>query len=361
MKLFSTAFAVLALLAAGANGSPMMRQEVEAGGPCNLTGTYKAGTDISSCSSVTVGPLTVPAGVTLDLSRTKNGATITFTGTTTFGTAKWDGPLVRVSGNSLTVQGSGTLDGQGSWYWKQGTSITRPVFFKLQNVVRSTVSGFTLKNSPFRTFSIVTSRDTTISGLTLDSSSGNGIAKNTDGFGLTKNDHVTISGNKIFNQDDCLAMQSSTNTFFRNNYCSGSHGISIGSLGGNAVDQSTTVTGLTVEGNTIVNSDNGLRIKTVIGLKGLVSNVKYINNKLENVENAIAIHSDYSRSKGAYSGAPTSLVTITDITVDGLTGSAQNIYDIVVNPKVVSNWKFSGISVSGAKGVCKGQPSGITC
>ncbi|OWY98164.1 Polygalacturonase [Phytophthora megakarya] len=360
MKIFSTTLAVLALLAAAANGSPMMRQEADAGS-CNLTGTYKAGTDISSCSTVTVGSLTVPAGVTLDLSNTQRGATIVFTGTTTFGTAKWDGPLVRVSGTDLTVKGSGTLDGQGSWYWKQGTSITRPVFFKLQNVVDSTVSGFTLKNSPFRTFSVVTCRETTVSGLTLDSSSGNGIAKNTDGFGLTKNDHVTITGNKIYNQDDCLAMQSSTNTFFTNNYCSGSHGISIGSLGGNAVDQSTTVTGLTVQGNTIANSDNGLRIKTVIGLKGLISNVKYLNNKLENVENAIAIHSDYSRSMGAYSGAPTSLVTITDITVEGLTGSAQNIYDIVVNPKVVSNWKFSGITTSGAKGVCKGQPSGIMC
>ncbi|GMF30465.1 unnamed protein product [Phytophthora lilii] len=351
MKLFPTVFAALVIFSTAVNGSTMLRQEADASGSCNITGTYKAGTDISSCSTITVGSLTVPAGVTLDLSKAKTGATIIFTGTTT----------VRVSGTSLTVKGSGTLDGQGAWYWKQGTSITRPVFFKLQNVIDSTVSGFTLRNSPFRTFSLVTCRETALSGLTLDSSAGNGLAKNTDGFGLTKNDHVTITGNKIYNQDDCLAMQSSTNTLFTNNYCSGSHGISIGSLGGIAVDQSTTVTGLTVQDNIVANSDNGLRIKTVIGLKGLVSNVKYINNKLENVENAIAIHSDYSRSKGAYSGAPTSLVTITDITVDGLTGSAGNIYDIVVNPKVVSNWKFSGITVSGTKGICMGQPSGIAC
>ncbi|KAF4041685.1 Glycosyl hydrolases family 28 [Phytophthora infestans] len=87
-------------------------------------------------------------------------------------------------------------------YWKQGQSITRPVFFRLQNVVGSTLSGFTLKNSPFRTFSIVTSKQTTLSGLTLDSSAGNGLAKSTDGFDLTKNDHITITGNKIYNQDD---------------------------------------------------------------------------------------------------------------------------------------------------------------
>lgn len=96
MKLISAAFATFALIAATVNGSPMVRQEAE-GNPaqqqqksssstCSLTGTYKKGTDISSCNTVTIGNLNVPAGVTLDLSRAKNGATIQFTGTTTFGT-----------------------------------------------------------------------------------------------------------------------------------------------------------------------------------------------------------------------------------------------------------------------------------
>ncbi|ETL86242.1 hypothetical protein L917_14316, partial [Phytophthora nicotianae] len=85
MKFLSTAFAVFALLAASANASPMLRMETEgktktgqqqvqqqqqsstSSSGCNLTGTYKKGTDISSCSSVTIGSLTVPAGVTLDL------------------------------------------------------------------------------------------------------------------------------------------------------------------------------------------------------------------------------------------------------------------------------------------------------
>ncbi|KAE8959367.1 hypothetical protein PR002_g30564, partial [Phytophthora rubi] len=165
-------------------------------------------------SSVTIGSLTVPAGVTLNLAKTKSGATIEFTGTTTFGTQKWAGPLVLLSGSDLTVKGSGTLDGQGDWYWKQGTSISRPVFFRLRAVTSSTLSGFTLKNSPFRTFSVLNSQKTTISGLTLDSRAGDGMAKNTDGFDLSRNDGVTITGNKIYNQDDCLAMQSSTNTVF---------------------------------------------------------------------------------------------------------------------------------------------------
>ncbi|GAB9477809.1 Polygalacturonase, partial [Globisporangium polare] len=265
-------------------------------------------TDISSCSAVVISSLTVPAGVTLDLTKAKSGATITFQGTTTFGTKAWAGPLVLLTGTSLKVSGTGVLDGQGAWYWKQGTGITRPVFFRLNHVESSTLSGFTLKNSPFRTFSILRSTDTTLSSLTLDSSAGDGLAKNTDGFDLSYNTGVTISNNVIKNQDDCLAMQSSTNTVFSGNSCTGGHGISIGSLGGDAVDDSDTVSGLVVKNNKIINSDNGLRIKTIVALKGLVTGVTYTDNVLTNVKNAIVLHSDYSKSKGGYTGSPTSAV-----------------------------------------------------
>ncbi|KAE8897451.1 hypothetical protein PF001_g29690 [Phytophthora fragariae] len=333
MKLFSTALAALALIAATVSGSPMMRQEQEAS-TCALSGTYKSGTDISSCSTLTIGTLSVPAGVTLDLSKAKTGASIKISGTVTFGQKKWAGPLVLLGGSDLTVSGSGTLDDQGAWYWKQGTSISRPVFFRLHGVTSSTLSGFKIKNSPF---SILNSEKTTISGLTLDSSAGDGTAKNTDGFDLSKNDGVTITGNKIYNQDDCLAMQSSTNTVFSNNYCSGGHGISIGSLGGDSVSSADTVSGLTVKGNTIVNSVNGIRIKTIVDLKA-------------------------SKSKGGYTGKATSAVAIKGVAISGLSGTATNLYDIVANSQVVANWKFSGITVKASKtGTCSGQPSTVKC
>ncbi|KAG7398551.1 Polygalacturonase 1 [Phytophthora boehmeriae] len=359
MKFFSPVVALAAFAAAAVYGSPMMRQEEEASS-CTLSGTYTSGTDVSSCSTVTINSLTVPAGVTLDLSDLKSGASVVFSGTTTFGEKKWSGPLVLLTGTNLKVSGSGTLDGQGSWYWKQGTSITRPVFFRMNKVVSSTVKGFKIKNSPYRTFSILNSKSTTISGLTLDSSAGDSTAKNTDGFDLSGNDGVTITGNIIYNQDDCLAMQSSTNTVFSSNTCSGGHGISIGSIGGSSVSSSDTVTGLTVKNNKIVNSVNGIRIKTIIDLYGKVSDITYTGNTLSNVKNAIVIHSDYSKSKGGYTGSPTSKVTIADITISGLSGTATNLYDIVANSKVVSDWKFSGITVSASKtGSCSGQPSGI--
>jgi polygalacturonase len=75
----------------------------------------------------------------------------------------------------------------------------------------------------------------------------------------------------------------------------------------------------------------------------------------------IVIHSDYRKQEGGYTGDASSLVHISDITVSGLSGTADNMYDILVNPKVVSGWTFSGISVKGDAGSCSGEPSDITC
>ncbi|EGZ15264.1 polygalacturonase [Phytophthora sojae] len=359
MKIFTHSFTVLALLVAATNGLDLVTQNdvtqesqasqvgqanpVQQSGAsqaadsspkqsghvqedsCTLTGNYIQGTNVSHCETIVIDSLSVPAGVTLDL------------------TNLWGGPLLKLKGTSLSVTGPGTLDGQGVWYWPQGQKVTKPVFFKLNRVSNSTLSGFTIKNSPFRTFSIGNSNYTTLTRLTLNSTAGNGVAKNTDGFDLSRNDHITITGNKIFNQDDCLAMQCSTNTLFSRNYCSGGHGISIGSLGGDKVDDSDTVTGLLVKDNTIVNSDNGIRIKTITGLTGLVKDIAYLNNKVVNVENAIGLQQNQGRTQG-------------------LSGSAMSLYDIVANPDAVSNWSFTKIVVNATnRGNCTGEPITVKC
>ncbi|KAL3659336.1 hypothetical protein V7S43_015607 [Phytophthora oleae] len=91
MKFFAPVLAAAALVLAAVSGTPMLRQEAEAAesSSCTLTGTYTSGTDVSSCSTVTIKSLTVPAGVTLDLTDLKSGANVVFSGTTTFGTKKW--------------------------------------------------------------------------------------------------------------------------------------------------------------------------------------------------------------------------------------------------------------------------------
>ncbi|CAK4155674.1 unnamed protein product [Aphanomyces euteiches] len=328
MKFSALSFLATAILAAGVNASSESKQEAQAG--CTLTGTYVSGTDVSTCDTVVISSLQVPAGVTLDLTKLKSGATVTFTGTTTFGPKFWEGPLVLLTGTNLKVNGPGTLDGQGAWYWPKGQTVTRPVFFRLNHVDFSTISGFTVKNSPFRTFSILGSTNTLLTGLTLDSKAGDGIAKNTDGFDLGRSTGVNITNNIVFNQDDCFATGSSVNTLVADNTCTGGHGISIGSIGGPVLDRTNTVQNLIVRNNKIINNKHGLRIKTIIGLKGLVTGVQYIKNTLTNVKNGIVVRSDYNKTQGGYSGNPTSEVTISDITIAGLNGTATNFLELEV-------------------------------
>ncbi|KAG6955041.1 hypothetical protein JG688_00012068 [Phytophthora aleatoria] len=223
---------------------------------CTPSGTCSEGTDVSSCSSIVISDLTVPKGVTLDLTDIADG-------------------------NELTVTGTGTLDSQGSWYWEQ--ELTAPH---------------------------VDCEDTTLTGLTLDSSAGDDTAKNTDGFDLSRNVGLTISDCTVYNQDDCLAMQSSNDTTFSGNTCSGGHG---GSLEGDSVTE------------------------TIIDLYGSITGATYTDNTLSNVENAIVFYSDYSKSEGVYTGGATSKVEITDITISGLSGTADAIYDILVNADVVGH------------------------
>lgn len=51
-----------------------------------------------------------------------------------------------------------------------------------------------------------------------------------------------------------MAINSGTNIIFRNGYCSGGHGLSIGSVGGRT---DNIVSGVTFETSTVTNSDNG--------------------------------------------------------------------------------------------------------
>jgi len=54
------------------------------------------------------------------------------------------------------------------------------------------------------------------------------------GFGLASTNNTTVRDSTVINQDDCVAVTSGNNIVINNMYCNGSHGLSIGSVGGKA-------------------------------------------------------------------------------------------------------------------------------
>lgn len=74
---------------------------------------------------------------------------------------------------------------------------------------------------------------------------------------------MTIQTVKVSNQDDCVAFKAgSTYTTVKDITCTGSHGLSVGSLGKTNAD---TVSNIYVSGATMVNSAKAVGIKLYDG------------------------------------------------------------------------------------------------
>ncbi|KAF1981330.1 glycoside hydrolase family 28 protein [Aulographum hederae CBS 113979] len=293
---------------------------------CTFTsaaGLAKAG----ACKSIVLSSIAVPAGQNLSLEKLQPGTQVTFESHTTFGHKNWAGPLISISGKGVTVTGAPghLIDGGGPAYWDgvggNGGS-AKPKFFYAHGLDDSTITGL----SP------TTSASNTSPSTTLP---------------VTRN------------QDDCLAINSGTNITFSNGLCSGGHGMSIGSVGGRS---SNVVENIHIHDSTVERSQNGIRIKTIAGATGSVSNVVYENIMLNGITKyGIDVQQDY-RNGGA-TGKPSGGVPVTGLAIRGVKGtvasSGQRFYILCAACK---GWSFEGIALTGGKAKgkgCMGIPTGL--
>jgi polygalacturonase len=78
-------------------------------------------------------------------------------------------------------------------------------------LISSTISGISIQNSPVQVFSVDNSQSLTLSDITIDDSDGDDAgAANTDAFDMGDSTGIIISGATVYNQDDCLAVNSGT-------------------------------------------------------------------------------------------------------------------------------------------------------
>lgn len=359
------AFATFASLGAAAP-TEEVPVEISERSACTFTTAAAAIAGKTSCSTIYLNGIEVPAGTTLDLTGLNSGTTVVFEGTTTFKYKEWVGPLISFSGSKITVkQATGAkIDGQGSLWWDGSGSNggkTKPKFIYAHDLTDSVIEGLQIYNSPVQTFSIQ-SDNLNITNVLIDSSAGDSLGHNTDAFDIGNSNYVTISGATVYNQDDCLAVNSGTNIEFTGGYCSGGHGLSIGSVGGRSNNVVKTVT---ISDSQVVNSQNGCRIKTVSGATGSVSGVTYSGITLSNISKyGIVVQQDYKN--GSPTGTPTNGVSVTDIAFKNISGSvasgAVRTY-ILCGKGSCSNWTWSGVTFTGgaASSKCTNVPSPATC
>ncbi|KAL1305486.1 hypothetical protein AAFC00_002361 [Neodothiora populina] len=376
LALLASGVSTLALPAAPAV-TPKPRLNLRAstsssGGACTFSDAAAVSASQASCATIVLDNVAVPSGATLDLTNLNDDTTVIFQGTTTFGYDEWEGPLVSVAGTGIKVQGAdgAILDGDGSRWWdgKGGNGgKTKPKFFEAHKLISSSISDITIKNSPVQIFSINGAQGLTVSNVTVDNkdgdktnSDGDALGHNTDAFDVGSSTDVTISGCTVYNQDDCLAINSGSGITFTGGYCSGGHGLSIGSVGGRS---DNTVENIVIENSQIVNSMNGVRIKTVSGETGTVKNITYSEIKLSGITDyGIVIEQDYEN--GSPTGTPTDGIPVTEVTVSGVTGTvADDASPIYILCASCSDWTWEGVSITGGKksDKCEGIPTGASC
>jgi polygalacturonase len=207
--------------------------------------------------------------------------------------------LISISGEDIVVTGASghVINGEGALWWDSEGSNggkTKPKFFYAHSLTgTSSITGLNVLNTPVQAFSINSATGLTLTDITIDNSAGDtdDLGHNTDAFDVGSSTSITISGANVKNQDDCLAINSGTTIKFTGGTCSGGHGLSIGSVGGR---DDNTVSGVTISSSTVTDSENGIRIKTVSGATGTVSDVTFEDITISSISDyGIVIEQDY--------------------------------------------------------------------
>ncbi|CAH1105215.1 unnamed protein product [Psylliodes chrysocephalus] len=343
---------------------------------CKVTKFSQVASAVGNCTDIVLNNLVVPAGETLEL-YLKRGATVTFEGITLFEHTPWSGPLIRVKGQAITVQGApgSLLNGQGELYWDHIGDFgpKKPQFMKIEASEDSVFRNLNVLNCPHHCIYIGISDRVTLTGWIIDNSYGdhnNFTGHNTDGFDVSGATNLIIENSQVINQDDCVAIRHGANILVRNMYCSGGHGISI-SVGFSYFNYTeNTLYNVTVQDSVIVRSANGIHLKTHSdAYKGEMKNITYKNIYLSGLQNyAINVQQDYVN--GSATGIPSNNIPIHDFNLMNIVGTfdeeADGTLPVYINCGKGScdGWNWSGVELTGAtnSSFCNNyEPKGYPC
>ncbi|CAL1694788.1 unnamed protein product [Somion occarium] len=200
-------------------------------------------------------------------------------------------------GHNVTLRGStdpkwGWVDGHGQAWWDANQQVNRPhgwAFSKISNgVIRD------MKLWKPIAWNFATSGSSNVHAFNnkiIAVSNTDSFPFNTDGFSAGGTD-LLFEGNHIENGDDCLTVgNGAKNIIFRNSYCEGGHGLSIGSLGNGG--QVADVQNVLIENVFMKNTLYGARFKSWTGGNGLARNITWKDIAFQNVPFPIYITQNY--------------------------------------------------------------------
>lgn len=320
----------------------------KAGGSGSIDDVPALESAIASCPS---GTIYIPASTTYYVNSALSlagcsGCTLQIEGTLKLAsdTDYWNGKTAQIEVDNITglkiysSTGSGLIDGNGQDAYDrfaEDSTYDRPTMLYITGSSNDiVVQNLKLKNPP-NVFVSATSgtKNIQFSSLVLTAASkSTNAAKNTDGFDISGS-YVTMNDINVTNDDDCIAFKPGANYVTVTDVtCTGSHGLSVGSLGSKhgATD---SVSNIYVNGATMIDSTKAAGIKlypagTEHGT-AVVKNVTWENVVVDNCDYAFQIQSCYSEDTDYCEDTP-STATLTDIIVKGFSGTTSDAYEPTV-------------------------------
>ncbi|KAI4376627.1 hypothetical protein MLD38_014369 [Melastoma candidum] len=224
--------------------------------------------------------------------------------------------------DGLTIQGSGSFNGQGAGWWRKSfcddvgdikDCHKKPTVIKAHNL---SIRDLTFKDSPQMHIVIGHSRHVHIDNLVIRAP---GNSPNTDGIHIQNCEHVQVSDSDIGTGDDCISISNgSSDVNVKGVLCGPGHGVSIGSLGKNGAEDK--VENVHVKDVHFRGSTNGARIKTWQGGKGYAKNIIFEDITCDRVRNPIIITQFYCDHEICRTQA--SAVQISNVTFSNVKGSS---------------------------------------
>ncbi|KAI3795964.1 hypothetical protein L1987_38625 [Smallanthus sonchifolius] len=218
--------------------------------------------------------------------------------------------------HNITIQGSGTIDGQGYNWWESKNALDiKPTALRFYASEDILVRDITIKNSPQVHLKFDNSRGVKVENITVLAP---GNSPNTDGIHLQNTRDVEILHSNIGTGDDCISVQTGcSNVHIHHISCGPGHGISIGGLGKDKTI--ACVSDVVVENSNIQNTLYGTRIKTWQGGIGLVKNITFSNIQVANVNFPIVINQYYCDK--SFCNNQTGSIAIKEVKFDRISGS----------------------------------------
>ncbi|KAJ5598566.1 hypothetical protein N7537_008650 [Penicillium hordei] len=314
------------------------------------------------------GTIIIPAGKTYNLNSPLDfagcaGCDFQLEGTLKFSpsTNVWKGQTAMINIKNIdglkirSLSGKGVIDGNGQESWDlfaKDSSYRRPTLLYITGGSNIEVSNLRQQNPP-NVFNSVKGNTKTAKFLKLTmvaTSQSKNEPKNTDGFDIGASTDVTISNVHVTNDDDCVAFKPGADgVIVKDITCTGSHGLSVGSLGKSGED---FVKNVQVSGARMIKSSKAVGIKTYPTgnghAKSTVSNVTFSDIVVDGCDYAIQIQSCYGENDDYCVKNPGDS-DLTGIVFENISGKTSGKYKAV-----------TGNLSCGARGTCDVKVSGYT-